>query len=87
MMRAQSKRLFETVYTRDAGRCVYCGTSTQRPRAGIHRAPDRATLDHVIPKALGGRLTPDNLVLACQACNNERGTLDADVFRNHKTAQ
>ncbi len=84
MKRAQSKRLFEAIYTRDGGRCVYCGTSTRRTRSGLHRAANRATLDHVIPKALGGPLTCENLVLACQACNNERGTLEAEAFRESK---
>jgi hypothetical protein len=32
-----------------------------------------ATLDHIIPVARGGETTVDNLVLACKACNNERG--------------
>jgi hypothetical protein len=30
---------------------------------------------------MGGPLNPANLVLACQACNNERGVMDAEEFR------
>ncbi|MDQ4136414.1 MAG: HNH endonuclease [Pseudomonadota bacterium] len=74
--------LFETIFTRDEGRCVYCGVPVLRRRRGLHRASDLATLDHVVPKSQGGALTADNVVLACQACNNARGTLDAAAFRS-----
>ena len=81
MKAAQRTRLFEEVYARDGGRCVYCGNPARRPGPGVKRAPDLATLDHVLPKSHGGPLTRDNLVLACSACNNERGTMEAEAFR------
>ena len=86
MKAKHSKQLFEDIFARDRGRCVYCGVKTLRLRRGLHRSPDRATLDHVIPKSQGGRLIRENLVLACQACNNERGTLEAGEFRRLKRA-
>jgi 5-methylcytosine-specific restriction endonuclease McrA len=52
----------------------------------VKRGPDLATLDHVVPKSIGGPLSRDNLVLACSACNNARGTMEADAFRALKTA-
>ncbi len=81
MKAAQRIKLFEDVFARDGGRCVYCGTPTRRLQKGLSRAPDLATLDHVVPRSMGGPLSRDNLVLACQACNNERGIMDAEAFR------
>ncbi len=81
MKAPQRKKLFEDVFSRDGGRCVYCGVETRRLRKWVSRAPDLATLDHVVPRSMGGPLRADNLVLACQACNNARGVMDAEAFR------
>ncbi|MFD0460979.1 HNH endonuclease [Microvirga aerilata] len=53
---------------------------------GVKRSPDLATLDHVHPKSFGGPLSRDNIVLACSACNNERGVMEASAFRVLKAA-
>ena len=34
---------------------------------------ETATVDHVIPLARGGSNADDNLVLACDPCNKEKG--------------
>ncbi|WP_201834589.1 HNH endonuclease [Microvirga zambiensis] len=86
MKPAQRIKLFGDVYARDKGCCVYCGKPARRPGRGVKRAPDLATLDHVAPRSAGGPLARDNLVLACSACNNERGTMDAAAFRALKAA-
>lgn len=49
------------IFKRDGGQCVYCGNK------------ERLTLDHVVPRSLGGRDSWDNLVTACRACNAEKG--------------
>lgn len=87
MKAAQRIRLFADIYARDGGRCVYCGILARRPGRGVKRAPDLATLDHVFPRSFGGPLTRDNLVLSCSACNNERGTLEAEAFRALKAGR
>ncbi len=87
MKAAQRIKLFEDVYARDGGRCVYCGIPARRPGPGVKRAPDLATLDHVHPRSFGGPLTRDNLVLACSACNNERGTMEAEAFRASRASK
>lgn len=57
---AVSKRTRYEVLRRDNHACRYCG--------GI--APDvKLTVDHVMPKALGGSDDPSNLVAACRDCN------------------
>lgn len=52
-----SKEKRVAVYLRDGCRCVYCGSQA------------KLTLDHVKPKAMGGRDLLHNLVTACQPCN------------------
>ncbi|MPR06110.1 HNH endonuclease [Microvirga tunisiensis] len=87
MKAVQRIRLFNDVFARDEGRCVYCGIPARRPGRGVKCAPDLATLDHVVPKSFGGPLNRDNIVLACSACNNERGTMDAQAFRALKAVR
>jgi 5-methylcytosine-specific restriction endonuclease McrA len=52
------------IFARDRHRCQYCG------RRGT--AFD-LTLDHLLPKSRGGRTLAENLVTACQVCNNRKG--------------
>jgi len=50
-------------YDRQGGRCYYCEESVGE---AYH-------VDHVIPLSLGGRNSPDNLVIACPDCNLSKG--------------
>ncbi len=54
------------IFIRDRYRCQYCGSDRD------------LTIDHVIPKAKGGRDTWDNMVCACKRCNNRKGILTPD---------
>lgn len=56
---------------RDGDDCGLCGM----PVDFALRYPDpmSASVDHILPKSLGGRTTPSNLRLAHQSCNHERG--------------
>ncbi len=47
-------------------RCAYCAEPLGRS----------ATLDHVIPKALGGTADLSNVVSCCLACNSSKGHRD-----------
>jgi hypothetical protein len=49
------------VFERDGGKCAQCGSSFD------------LQYDHVIPVALGGASTVENLQLLCGACNREKG--------------
>ena len=58
-------RLYQKVARRAKHRCEYC------------RLPQAAevmdfTVDHVVPKAAGGRSEFSNLALACLACNSKK---------------
>ena len=57
------------IWERYGGICHWCGCATiLRP----DNAWDKATIDHVIPRSHGGPDTADNMVLACNRCNNRR---------------
>lgn len=51
----------ENIFRRDGHECVYCGSD------------QKLTLDHVMPRAQGGRTVWRNLVTACYKCNSEKG--------------
>ncbi|MFQ5615971.1 MAG: HNH endonuclease, partial [Anaerolineales bacterium] len=40
--------------------------------------PRQPTLDHVIPRRLGGEHTWENLVTACSGCNHKKGGRTAE---------
>jgi 5-methylcytosine-specific restriction endonuclease McrA len=53
------------LYARDGGRCGYCGQKVSF---------SSFTIDHVVPRCLGGRTSWENVVTACMACNNRKGS-------------
>jgi 5-methylcytosine-specific restriction endonuclease McrA len=52
----------KNIVKRDRHTCQYCG-DTRRSM----------TVDHVIPKSYGGSDTWENMVCACDRCNNKKG--------------
>jgi 5-methylcytosine-specific restriction endonuclease McrA len=52
------------IYIRDKNTCQYCGKKFAR---------SELSLDHVIPRAHGGKSTWDNIVCCCSNCNHEKG--------------
>jgi 5-methylcytosine-specific restriction endonuclease McrA len=36
------------------------------------------TIDHIVPRSLGGKTTWENVVVACQACNVRKGNRRLD---------
>ncbi len=52
----------KNIIKRDNRQCQYCGRKT-----------GTMTTDHIVPKALGGSDTWENLVCACLECNNRKG--------------
>lgn len=59
-----AKRL--AIYHRDGFACVYCGRGTEHAVL---------TLDHIVPRELGGTHDAFNLVTACVKCNSSRQDL------------
>lgn len=61
----------EAIYERDQWTCHLCGGQTSRAYDSFD--PLSPTLDHLVPKSLGGGHRPDNLALAHALCNSIRG--------------
>lgn len=55
----------KNVYLRDNFTCQYCG---EQHLDYMHHL----TLDHVVPKAKGGKTNWTNIVAACMACNSKK---------------
>ena len=52
----------KNVMVRDGFKCAYCGAKDVR-----------LTIDHITPKALGGKSTFENCVASCKPCNSKKG--------------
>lgn len=52
----------KNILRRDNFQCQYCGITS-----------NNLTIDHIIPKSRGGTDSWDNLVAACNSCNNKKG--------------
>jgi 5-methylcytosine-specific restriction endonuclease McrA len=54
----------ETLFQRDNHTCAYCGGKFK---------PQLLTVDHILPRSLGGKTHWDNTVTACSECNGKKG--------------
>lgn len=54
----------KNLFARDGYQCQYCG---QKPPT------NKLSLDHVIPRSLGGQTTWENIVCCCLRCNGKKG--------------
>ena len=55
------------------GKCYWCGIQTRLTNGS---EPDKATVDHVLPRYKGGTNDSSNVVLSCNLCNNRRNYED-----------
>jgi 5-methylcytosine-specific restriction endonuclease McrA len=53
----------KNILKRDWYTCLYCGRNSG----------ERMTIDHVLPRSLGGKTIWENVVSACRACNTRKG--------------
>ena len=52
----------------------YCRIHKYRCQMCYKRFPyEELTLDHIVPKSLGGPNIPENMTLMCRICNNRKG--------------
>ena len=65
------KKIISNLYRNQWGLCYHCGINIKLQRNTPLRL--RATLDHIIPIAAGGKNCERNLVLACHPCNAGKG--------------
>lgn len=50
------------IFRRDQFICQYCGKTS-----------NHLTIDHIVPRHLGGETSWENLVTACASCNHQKG--------------
>jgi 5-methylcytosine-specific restriction endonuclease McrA len=50
------------ILIRDRFKCAYCGARREK-----------LSIDHIIPKSRGGKMTFENCVAACKPCNLKKG--------------
>lgn len=65
------------VWQKTGGICAHCGNTVY----GNHQ-----TIDHFIPKSLGGGFDMRNLVPLCRACNMQRHSNDIDPAKFYSYA-
>ena len=58
----------KNILKRDGYTCQYCGRN----------GGERMTIDHILPRAQGGRTIWENVVSACRACNLRKGNRSPD---------
>lgn len=76
---ARSPKRRRLKFDRQGGRCWWCG-GLMTLTLQANRMPPRnyATFEHLVRRCEGGVGIPNNVVLACQGCNNERHAGDVD---------
>jgi 5-methylcytosine-specific restriction endonuclease McrA len=64
-------RTREKLFLRQDGRCYYCAQQMTLRTYSIKEplAASDVTIEHLVPRVLGGRNIPQNLVAACHRCN------------------
>ncbi len=74
---AQETPAFLSLWDTQSGLCALCGKAMLRSRFeaphGRVWAKWRATFDHIVPHAKGGKDGPENLQLAHARCNKIKG--------------
>jgi 5-methylcytosine-specific restriction endonuclease McrA len=66
------------ILERDEFTCQYCGK---------HLDAARLTVDHVIPRSRGGQTSWENVVAACNRCNDRKGDLSPEKAGMHLKRQ
>ena len=73
MSHKRTRNLVSRIRLRDGDNCWLCGLVVRKNAHGL----ERHTLDHVLPKSLGGDNKVENLKLAHKGCNEARGNRPA----------
>lgn len=72
------------IFERDKWRCHLCGKKVSK--SADRKSPNGATIDHLLPIALGGRDEPANVACAHNRCNpREADASDERTARDHLT--
>ncbi len=79
--RIDSKCSINRLYKEFRGKCYYCGIQTEISTPEKRNPAFGATRDHLISPQYGGVNTKNNIVLACNKCNSDKGLLDVNEWR------
>jgi 5-methylcytosine-specific restriction endonuclease McrA len=72
------------VEARVGGKCPTCPTiMIERKRRRPDSRPDTITVEHIVPRTLGGNNVRDNLVAMCHDCNRCRNTTMTRLIPHH----
>lgn len=63
-------KLRARLFKKQRGLCKYCDCQMTTRNGRVNSW----TLDHILPMYLGGDDNPANIVLACDACNRDKGS-------------
>jgi 5-methylcytosine-specific restriction endonuclease McrA len=85
-------RMRAKLYARQGGRCYYCDRDmTLRTfRIQDQLRDEDVTVEHLVPRVLGGRDIPQNLVAACHGCNRIGARIDkwaVDTFGGRRVGR
>jgi 5-methylcytosine-specific restriction endonuclease McrA len=71
------------VWQKTDGKCWYCGRQTLVFSLNVGRkgAANQFSIDHVMPRCLGGANDLDNLVPVCRSCNGAKRGKTLEQFR------
>ena len=77
--------LMNKLIARSGPRCIWCGVETVRIQSSLIKDDKtrdlQATIEHLVPKWMGGTYDSTNLVISCAACNRERGSRVCSPFK------
>lgn len=68
-----TKKVRETIMVRDGMACQYCATRLEA---------EAIVIDHLLPVAMGGDSSDENLITSCFRCNSIKGQLPPEEFVN-----
>lgn len=72
------------LYELQKGKCFYCECNMKLIIGQYSTEDNIITLDRKVPEMEGGTYCFDNLIGACQKCNNLRGSIPFEIFKEEK---
>ncbi len=59
--------------------CPYCGVVMNRD--GGFNGPQAPSRDHRVPVSRGGQNVPENIIICCRRCNEDKGSLRVEEYQ------
>lgn len=80
MIGVYRQKLIEGMIAGNGGQCSYCKVEVRLNWMEYEKHDNDATVDHIIPKARGGKNSHSNYALACRRCNHAKGDRSVAEF-------